>query len=76
VDEFAKAATGLVQEAEKGKGPLYTLMKDEKMANDMKALMANLRRHGVLFYSDDAGKTDEPKPKKTEKSTPPSRPVR
>ena len=51
-------------------------MKDEKMANDMKALMANLRRHGVLFYSDDAGKTDEPKPKKTEKSTPPSRPVR
>jgi hypothetical protein len=76
VDEFAKAATGLVQEAEKGKGPLYTLMKDEKMASDMKALMSNLRKHGVLFYSDDAGKTDEAKPKKTEKSSSPNRAVR
>ena len=75
VDEFAKAATGLVQEAEKGKGPLFTIMKDEKMAADMKALMANLRKHGVLFYSDDSGK-DEDKPKKTEKSSSPNRAVR
>jgi phospholipid/cholesterol/gamma-HCH transport system substrate-binding protein len=76
VDEFAKAATGLVQEAEKGKGPLYTIMKDEKMAADMKALMANLRKHGVLFYSDDAGKGDDEKPKKSDKSSSPSRAIR
>jgi phospholipid/cholesterol/gamma-HCH transport system substrate-binding protein len=77
VDDFAKAATGLVQEAEKGKGPLYTMMKDEKMAADMKALMANLRKHGVLFYSDDAGKADdEKKPPKTDKKSSPSRAVR
>jgi len=38
--------------------------------------MANLRKHGVLFYSDDAGKAPESKPKKTEKSSPPSRAVR
>ena len=76
VDEFAKAATGLVQEAEKGKGPLYTIMKDEKMANDMKALMANLRKHGVLFYSDDSGKNDDEKSKKTDKTSSPSRAVR
>ena len=76
LDEFAKAATGLVQEAEKGKGPLYTIMKDEKMANDMKALMANLRKHGVLFYSDDSGKNEDEKPKKTDKTSSPSRAVR
>jgi len=76
VDEFAKAATGLVQEAEKGKGPLYTLMKDEKMAADMRALMSNLRKHGVLFYSDDAVKNEDEKPKKTERSSSPSRAVR
>jgi phospholipid/cholesterol/gamma-HCH transport system substrate-binding protein len=77
VDDFAKAATGLVQEAEKGKGPLYTMMKDEKMAADMKALMANLRKHGVLFYSDDAGQADdEKKPPKTDKKSSPSRAVR
>ena len=76
VDEFAKAATGLVQEAEKGKGPLYTLMKDEKMASDMKALMANLRRHGVLFYSDDAAKAEDDKSKKTDRGNAPSRAVR
>jgi phospholipid/cholesterol/gamma-HCH transport system substrate-binding protein len=77
VDDFAKAATGLVQEAEKGKGPLYTMMKDEKMAADMKALMANLRKHGVLFYSDDAGKADEEKkPPTTDKKSSPSRAVR
>jgi hypothetical protein len=51
-------------------------MKDEKMAADMKALMANLRKHGILFYSDDAAKVPDPKPKKTEKSSSPSRAVR
>jgi len=76
VDEFAKAATGLVQEAEKGKGPLFTIMKDEKMAADMKALMANLRKHGVLFYSDDSGKNDDEKPKRSEKTSSPSRALR
>lgn len=76
VDDFAKAATGLVQEAEKGKGPLYTIMKDEKMAADMKALMANLRKHGVLFYSDDSAQAEEKKPKKAEKSSSPGSTMR
>jgi len=76
VDEFAKAATGLVQDAEKGKGPLYTIMKDEKMAADMKALMANLRKHGILFYSDDATKPDAKNTKKPAKPAPTSRPAR
>jgi len=73
VDEFAKSATGLLNEAQQGKGPLYTLMKDEKMARDMKNLMANLRKHGVLFYSDDSNKGgDEEVSKKSEKKSAPS----
>jgi phospholipid/cholesterol/gamma-HCH transport system substrate-binding protein len=76
VDEFAKAATGLVQDAEKGKGPLYTIMKDEKMAADMKALMANLRKHGILFYSDDTAQPDVKTNKKPAKPAPANRPVR
>lgn len=76
VDEFAKAATGLVQDAEKGKGPLYTIMKDEKMATDMKIFMANLRKHGVLFYSDDAKRPADEKAKKTERSSSASRTAR
>jgi hypothetical protein len=59
VDGFAKSAQALLDEAKNGKGPLYTMMKDEKMAQDMKNLMANLRKHGVLFYSDDSGKGEE-----------------
>jgi len=76
VDEFAKAATGLVQDAEKGKGPLYTIMKDEKMAADMKALMANLRKHGILFYSDDTSQPDAKNAKKPAKPAPANRPGR
>jgi phospholipid/cholesterol/gamma-HCH transport system substrate-binding protein len=48
-----------MSEAEAGKGPLYTLMKDEKVAQDikvtvaeMKQLSINLRSRGVLFYKD------------------------
>lgn len=46
-------------EAESGKGTLYMLMKDEKVAGDlrttiveMKQLSFNLRSRGVLFYKD------------------------
>jgi phospholipid/cholesterol/gamma-HCH transport system substrate-binding protein len=59
VDGFAKSAQALLDEAKNGKGPLYTMMKDEKMAQDMKNLMANLRKHGVLFYSDDSAKGED-----------------
>jgi phospholipid/cholesterol/gamma-HCH transport system substrate-binding protein len=48
-----------MSEAEAGKGSLYMLMKDEKVANDlritvgeMKQLSINLRSRGVLFYKD------------------------
>jgi phospholipid/cholesterol/gamma-HCH transport system substrate-binding protein len=71
VDGFAKSAQELLDEAKNGKGPLYTVMKDEKMAQDMKNLMANLRKHGVLFYSDDSAKKDSDESKRSEKKSAP-----
>ena len=71
VDGFAKSAQALLDEAKNGKGPLYTMMKDEKMAQDMKNLMANLRKHGVLFYNDDSAKGEDDGGKKAEKKTAP-----
>jgi hypothetical protein len=62
-----------LNEAQQGKGPLYTLMKDERMAKDMKNLMSNLRKHGVLFYNDDSNKgEDEDASKKSDRKSAPS----
>ena len=50
---------GILEEAEEGKGVLHTVLKDKKVADDVKvmvrefkALSQNLRRGGVLFYKD------------------------
>lgn len=71
VEGFAKSAQELLDEAKNGKGPLYAVMKDEKMAQDMKNLMANLRKHGVLFYSDDSAQSDSEERKRPEKKSAP-----
>ena len=46
------SAKGLIGQAAQGDGPLGALMSDEKTAEDLKALISNLRRSGVLFYKD------------------------
>src|SRR5436190_23438089 len=66
-----KAADGLqsaigdtrkvLQSATQGKGLVATLLNDQQLANDLHALITNLRAHGVLFYRDSAGNT-QPKP--------------
>ena len=71
VEGFAKSAQELLDEAKNGKGPLYAVMKDEKMAKDMKNLMANLRKHGVLFYSDDSAQSESEERKRPEKKSAP-----
>lgn len=38
--------------AEQGKGPLYVLMKDQETATNLKSLIYNLKKTGVLFYND------------------------
>jgi phospholipid/cholesterol/gamma-HCH transport system substrate-binding protein len=57
-----KAADGLqntiadtrkvLRSAMQGKGLVATLLNDQQLANDLHALISNLRAHGVLFYRD------------------------
>jgi ABC-type transporter Mla subunit MlaD len=59
-----KAADGLqsaiadarkaLRSATQGKGLVATLLNDQQLANDLHALVSNLRAHGVLFYRDSA----------------------
>jgi phospholipid/cholesterol/gamma-HCH transport system substrate-binding protein len=56
-----KAADDLqkvIQSATQGKGLLATLLNNQELANDLRALISNLRAHGVLFYRDSAAKID------------------
>lgn len=54
----AQAATRVFDEATKGNGLLATLLGNQELANDLRALVRNLRAHGVLFYHDTASKAD------------------
>ena len=54
-----QAATQVMDEATRGKGMLATLLTNQQLANDLEALISNLRRHGVLFYRDSAAKTEQ-----------------
>lgn len=51
------SATQLVREASGGKGLLGTLVNDSTLAADLRALISNLRAHGVLFYRDTAARS-------------------
>jgi phospholipid/cholesterol/gamma-HCH transport system substrate-binding protein len=56
--------------ATQGKGLLAALLTNQELANDLRALISNLRAHGVLFYRDSAAKIDmnareQPKPRQT-----------
>jgi len=63
------AATQLMREATNGNGLLASLIKDSDMARDLRALVANLRAHGVLFYRDSAAKVGpSPSPAKRRSS--------
>lgn len=53
-----QSATQVFKEATEGKGLLPNLLTNQQLANDLRALIANLRAHGVLFYRDTAAKTD------------------
>lgn len=53
-----QAATLVFREAREGKGLLPALLTNQELANDLRALISNLRAHGVLFYRDNAEKAD------------------
>jgi hypothetical protein len=37
---------------------MATLLSNQEFANDLKALVTNLRAHGILFYRDSAAKEE------------------
>jgi ABC-type transporter Mla subunit MlaD len=48
-----------LKQFEIGKGPVGALLHDKKLADDLKALIYNLRERGVLFYRDIAEREKE-----------------
>jgi ABC-type transporter Mla subunit MlaD len=47
----------VLRNAMQGKGLVAALLNDQALANDLHALITNLREHGVLFYRDSAATT-------------------
>ncbi len=61
-DEIKKTVAdvrGLVQQAKQGRGILGVLLGDKETADNFKALVANMKRHGVLWYKDRQGAAPE-----------------
>jgi phospholipid/cholesterol/gamma-HCH transport system substrate-binding protein len=71
-----QAATDVIQKASTGKGALATLLTNQEFANDLRALVTNLRSHGVLFYRDSAAKEEAraSTERQQNQSRPPARP--
>jgi phospholipid/cholesterol/gamma-HCH transport system substrate-binding protein len=64
-----QAATETIQKASSGKGALATLLTNQEFANDLRALVSNLRAHGVLFYRDSAAKEEARTPPERQNPT-------
>ena len=57
----------VLRSATQGKGLVATLLNNQQLANNLHALITNLRAHGVLFYRDSAATTQ---PKQQEQTKP------
>ena len=55
-----RSAGRIMNAAISGNGLLAMLLTNEEMADDLRALLSNLRRHGVLFYRDSAPNVSPP----------------
>ncbi len=60
VGKTVRSAGRVMNEAMSGDGLLAMLLTNEEVANDLRALITNLRRHGILFYRDSAAKISHP----------------
>jgi phospholipid/cholesterol/gamma-HCH transport system substrate-binding protein len=56
----------ILRTATQGNGLVATLLNNQQLANDLHALISNLRAHGVLFYRD-SGATTQTKPQQQTK---------
>ena len=66
-----QAATELIEKAHTGKGALATVLTNQEFANDLRALVSNLRDHGVLFYRDSAAKEEARSANERQQKPPP-----
>lgn len=53
-----QSASDVFHQATHGDGILATLLTNKELAADLRALIGNLRAHGVLFYRDSAAKSE------------------
>ena len=60
--ETIQGAGKVMKEATSGNGPLALLLTDKEMAQNLRALILNLRSHGILFYRDTAARAPAPEP--------------
>ncbi|HJX98010.1 MAG TPA: MlaD family protein [Chthoniobacterales bacterium] len=75
MDSTKKAADGLQKvatSATQGKGLLAALLTNQELANDIRALVSNLRAHGILFYRDSAAKIDNTQREQTKPARKPA----
>lgn len=56
----------VLRSAMQGRGLVATLLNDQQLANDLHALISNLRAHGVLFYRDSAASAQTTTPAQTQ----------
>ena len=61
-------ARKVLRNATQGKGLVAALLNDQQLANDLHALISNLRAHGVLFYRDSAAGVQAKPPGQTTSS--------
>lgn len=59
LEAAASDARKLMSSARSGSGPLPMLLNDKQAAGDLRAILSNVRRHGVLWYKD-SYKTGQP----------------
>lgn len=64
----SESARTLMAKATHGDGPLGLLVSDKQTAEDLRALIANMRRSGVVFYKNRA--VEQPAPTPARKPTP------
>jgi len=62
LEAAAADARRLISSARTGPGPLPMLLNDRKTADDLRAILANVRRHGVLWYKDSYRSESAPAP--------------
>jgi ABC-type transporter Mla subunit MlaD len=60
-----QAAGEVMRAATTGNGLLATLLTNKEVGNNLRALISNLRSHGILFYRDSAAKAEATRQRET-----------